>query len=194
MALILQCQKICLLTKTEKNPEQPKTGANPDQLAKTETGEQGSFQETDNEEEINEDTKMAKTDWNLAMKFVPYFTGVKREECQDVSKFVSFDNFRFGCEAAVDFIEEADQKKAANLIWATKISTEVTNRITNRKKFEHNKQGHIAKECRGGDYRPDKSQSRPHGGGKAFVARKDEGAGCGMLTNCTPLLLRECFV
>jgi hypothetical protein len=40
--------------------------------------------ETDNEEDLEEGKKMPTTDWNLAIKFVPHFTGVKRE----VSKFV----------------------------------------------------------------------------------------------------------
>ncbi len=71
--------------------------------------------DNENEAEIKEMT----TDWKLAMKFVPYFTGAEKRP--DANKYVSFDTFKRGCETADEFIEATDKKKRARIIWATKI-------------------------------------------------------------------------
>jgi hypothetical protein len=48
------------------------------------------------------------------------------------------------------------------------------------------KLGHLARECRGGDWRSGKPPSRPHGSEKTFETRKDEGAGPSKCYNPKP--------
>jgi hypothetical protein len=45
-----------------------------------------------------------------------------------VSKYVSFDNFRFGCQTADDFIIGADKKKGEKIIWSDNISKRIDTR------------------------------------------------------------------
>jgi hypothetical protein len=111
-------------------PEKTKEGIPED--PKKEIPEQLKEEILDSEEDNSELEEMT-TDWGLAMKFVPYFTGA--EKGSDATKYVSFDTFKKGCETADEFIVAADKKKGARILWATKISSEVTNRIPTTKEF-----------------------------------------------------------